>query len=138
MPDGQGDLSKAVGPDLRVHLRGVSRAQLPRALRRVLKARFSSSAADRQAAPFPKLSETWHKLIGLHLMKSRGAETTRYPVNGLNVVERPRYQAPKNGESGRVWINGLAVLRGCTAGGLELLCGRVSGVRKVAERPPRA
>ena len=54
---------------------------------------------------FKALAAHGQKLVKLHLMEAHGPDITSYPVSGLNVVAKPRYQAPKNGEPGRVHIS---------------------------------
>ena len=107
VPDGQGDLSKTVGPeDIFYYTYAVFHA--PSYRKRYadfLKQDFPRVPPTKQLELFKTLAILGQKLIKLHLMELSGPDITSYPEAGLNVVGKLRYQAPKDGEPGRVHIN---------------------------------
>jgi hypothetical protein len=55
---------------------------------------------------FKKLMKLGERLTALHLMEADGSALPSFPVQGDNVVEKPRYTGPGEGaDEGRVFIN---------------------------------
>lgn len=65
-------------------------------------------------------AQTWQallplgqQLIDLHLLKDlHGAKPAGFPKQGDNAVEKPRYEPPRDGQLGRVWINATQYFEG--------------------------
>ena len=72
---------------------------------------------------FRQLSELGQELIDVQLMRSGLSSDVKYPVEGDNEVEKPRYQEPKKGSDGRVWINKTQFFEGVRPDVWEYLIG---------------
>jgi len=58
------------------------------------------------------------QLVDLHLLRQPemlDANAPSFPAGGDNLIEKPRYEPPKDGASGRVWINARQYFSGIDA-----------------------
>jgi hypothetical protein len=77
-------------------------------------------------AVFRALAALGKQLVALHLLRdpSLDEDAPAFPVSGSGVVEKPRYEALKDGRPGRVWINATQYFDGVEP---EVFAFRVGG-----------
>ena len=139
--DGHGDLSSTFGPeDIFDYIYAVFHSPTYRQrYAEFLKIDFPRVPMTSSPELFRKLCILGEELVALHLLESPYLSQliTRYPVAGDNVVEKgfPKFVAYEEGAPGYVYINQAPVLRGRSKGGLGVSCGRLPGLREVAQGP---
>jgi len=106
--DGKGDTKATFGPeDVFDYMYAVFHSPTYRTrYAEFLKIDFPRLPLTSNSDLFRALCALGEELVGLHLMEKHGPRMTKFPVAGINVVDKVRYTEPGQGsEQGRVWIN---------------------------------
>ena len=79
-----------------------------------LKSDFPRVPPPRGRAQFEALTALGGRLAALHLLEADGpaADMPAFPASGSRVVERVRYEPPRDGGPGRAWINAAQCFEG--------------------------
>ena len=112
--EGSGDLRSSFGPDDVLHY-CYSILHSPEYRRRYadfLKSDFPRIPLTGDSSLFADLVVAGQKLTALHLMESAGVDTPALRQRGDNRIGKVRYEPPRNGALGRVFINGNQYFEG--------------------------
>lgn len=107
IPAGKGDQETTFGPeDIFNYMYAVFHSPTYRSrYAEFLKMDFPRLPLTSKPSLFRLLCEKGGELVGLHLLEKKAPAIINYPAEGDDSVSDIRYEEPKEGGKGRVWIN---------------------------------